>query len=191
MTQLREFNPEFTVFCGPMFSSKTTRLLSELERYKYQGKRVAVFKPGIDDRYNKSSIVSHSGWEHNAVSVASGADILGVLKDFDAMPDVVAVDEGFMIPNLADTLVWLFQRGISIVVSTLELGANGKPFAETRDILVWATRVEKCKAVCTVCGADAAYTHKKLVNDDEIEIGGAELYEPRCFSHHVSINKKE
>ena len=51
-------------------------------------------------------------------------------------------------------------------------------------MLPWATKVEVCPAVCTICGADAFYTYKKGGSDDDVEIGGKELYEPRCAIHH-------
>lgn len=181
-------NPQFIVFVGPMFSSKTTKLLTSLERYKYQKKSVVVFKPSIEKRYHNSSIVSHGGWETPATTVKSGDEMLAALHELEKLPDIVAVDEAFMIEGVAETLTWLFRKGISIVVSTLDMSATGKPFKEVKDILPWATRVEKCAAVCVECGADAQYTHKKQVNDDEIEVGGSELYEPRCFEHHIFVN---
>ena len=180
--------PEFIVYTGPMFSSKTSRLLAQLERYKYQKKKVLVCKPKIDDRYDSDHIVSHIGLRHHANIVEDGTDILKLVAEYEGFPDVVALDEAFMINGMAEALIWLYRRGISIVVSTLDLSSNGKPFDEVKDLLVWSTMIVKCPAVCTVCGADAFYTHKKLVNDDEIQVGGSELYEPRCFQHHVYIN---
>lgn len=181
-------NPELIVFTGPMFSSKTTSLLSALERFRYQRKKIVVFKPVIDDRYSASQVVSHSGWSVPAVVVEKGSDILKVLQASEP-PDVVAVDEMFMIEGSAEVLVWLYRNlGITVVVSTLDLSASGKPFSEVEGLLPWATRVEKCTAVCTVCGDDAPYTHKKNKVEDEIQVGGSETYEPRCFEHHVVIN---
>ena len=186
-------NPTFSVFVGPMFSSKTTKLLSTLERFKYQHKRIAVFKPTLDDRYNPDEVVSHGGWSYPATTVKSGADILEVLAQTPDDPDVVAIDEAFMIPNIAEVLIWLYRNGVTVVVSTLDISATGKPFHEVEKLLAWATHVEKCAAVCTVCGRDAFYTHKKQVDEDrgEIQVGGAELYEPRCFQHHLAIDKRE
>lgn len=186
-------NPTFNIFVGAMFSGKTTRLLLMLERYKYQHKRVAVFKPTLDDRYSSTEVVSHGGWSHTATAVKSGADILEALAQLPDEPDVVAVDEAFMIPNVTEVLVWLYRNGINIVVSTLDISATGKPFHEVEKMLVWATYVEKCAAVCTVCGRDAFYTHKKQVDEDhgEIQVGGAELYEPRCYAHHLAIDNRE
>ncbi len=186
-------NPTFTIFAGAMFSSKTTKLLSALERFKYQHKRIVVFKPSLDDRYSPSEVVSHGGWSCPAQTVRNGADILTALEKMDGEPDVVAVDEAFMIPNVAEVLTWLYRNGISIVVSTLDISATGKPFHEVEKLLAWATHVEKCAAVCTICARDAFYTHKKQVDEDrgEIQVGGTELYEPRCYQHHLAIDKRE
>ena len=183
-------NPTLTVYAGPMFSSKTTKLLSSLERFKLQKKRIVVFKPAMDDRYSDAEVVSHSGWKHPAVTVKEGSDVLQVLADAEDSPDVVAVDEAFMIPGIADVLVWLYRSGISIVVSTLDLSYAGKPFHEVERLMPWATHVEKCAAVCTECGRDAYYTHKKQTTGEEIEVGGAELYEPRCFRHHLAVDNR-
>lgn len=187
-------NPTLVVFVGPMFSSKTTKLLFSLERFKLQKKHVMVFKPAIDDRYSFGEVVSHSGWRHDAMNIKEGADILKSLSEAETSPDVVAVDEAFMIPGVAEVLIWLYRTGISIVVSSLDLGYAGKPFKEIERLLPWATHVEKCVAVCTECGRDAYYTHKKQVTGDElengIEIGGSEMYEPRCFRHHVAVDNR-
>lgn len=183
-------NPDFIVYCGPMFSSKTSRLLSTLEKYKYQHKKVVVFKPNIDDRYSVSEVVTHGGWKVPAVCVKSGTEILEYLMSQEEEPHVVAVDEAFMIPGSAEALTWLYTYGFTVVVSSLEMSAAGKPFAEIEKMLVWATQIEKCTAVCTVCGRDAHYTHKKQTGGEEIEVGGSELYEPRCYSHHLSIDHR-
>lgn len=184
-------NPTFTVFVGPMWSSKTTRLLSALERHRLQKKRVMVFKPDIDDRYSKCEVVSHSGWRCGAIAVKEGSDILEAVAEADDPPEVVAVDEAFMIKGVAEVLTYLYKLGITVVASTLDLSYSGKPFAEVKELLPWATHVEKCAAVCTECGRDAHYTHKKQVTgDEEIEVGGGELYEARCFRHHLAIDNR-
>jgi thymidine kinase len=182
--------PEFIVYTGPMFSSKTSKLLSSLERYKYQHKKVNIYKPEIDDRYSASDVITHGGLKMPAVCVKTGADIIKHLAILDENPHVIAVDEAFMIPGVAETLIWLFRNGYTILVSSLELSAAGTSFAEIEKLMPWATKVEKCSAVCTVCGRDAYYTHKKQTGGDEIEVGGSELYEPRCILHHTLIDMR-
>jgi thymidine kinase len=185
-------NPTLVVYAGPMFSAKTSRLLLDLERFKYQHKRVMVFKPTIDDRYSEDEIVSHSGWRHAAACVKDGAGLLEALANAAEPPEVVAVDEAFMIPGIAEVLIWLYRTGVSVVVSSLDLSATGKPFHEIEKLMAWATHVEKCVAVCEECGRDACYTHKKQASegDAEIWVGGSEMYSPRCFRHHVAIDNR-
>lgn len=180
-------NPTFTIYTGPMFSAKTTSLLSTLDRYKYQGKKIAVFKPRLDDRYSVNEISTHSGWKTPAICVKNGSDILKYLSEMDGNPHVIAVDEAFMIPGVADVLIWLYRSGYSVVVSSLDLSATGKPFFEIEKLLPWATKVEKLSAVCVVCNKDAFYTYKKQIGGMEIEVGGNELYEPRCVKCHPLI----
>lgn len=180
-------NPEFLIFCGPMFSSKTSSLLALLEKYKYQHKKIVVFKPKIDDRYSVSEVVTHSGWKVPAICVKTGAEILEYLTNMEVSPQIVAVDEAFMIPGSSDTLIWLYTFGFTVVVSSLEMSSAGKPFIEIEKMLPWATHIQKCTAVCTVCGRDARFTHKKQVGGEEIEVGGAELYEPRCAQHFPEL----
>lgn len=183
-------NPTLTIYSGPMFSGKTTRMLSDLERFRLQKRDCAVFKPTIDLRYGQGEIVSHSGRRIPAHTVKEGVDILTVLEASDTMPQAIAVDEAFMIPGVAEALIWLYRSGVTVIVSTLDMSYSCKPFREVEKLLPWATRVEKCTAVCVECGRDAHFTHKKVVSaTEEIEVGGSELYEPRCWSHHVAANR--
>jgi len=185
-------DPEFIVFTGPMFGSKTTRLLAIVDRYMRQNKRVVAFKPEMDDRYASSEIMTHSGGHMPAFTVKSGEDILSEVKKIHSSPvDVVAVDEAFMIDNCASALLELFREGKTIVVSSLQLSASGMVFEEVRDIMPWATKIEICPAVCPVTGRNAYYTHRKIEGMNEIVVGGSDLYEPRCWEHHDFMNRRQ
>lgn len=179
------------MYVGPMFAQKTTKLLSHIERIKYQKESFVVFKPQVDVRYSTTEIVSHGGWKFPAILVESGVDILGHLAKMEAEPHYVVVDEAFMIDGVAESLIWLYRYGFNVIVSTLDLTYNGKPFKEIQEMLPWATIVEKCTAVCTVCGNDARYTYRKTDDEEQIVVGGSEMYEPRCHAHHPIVNSRQ
>ena len=182
--------PEFIIFTGPMFGSKTTRLLATLDRFRYQNRNIACFKPRMDDRYSDGEICTHSGGKIDAVCVKSGEDVLKYVQDMNEI-QVIAVDEAFMIDGISDALLRLFRSGKTIVVSSLQLSASGNIFEEIRDMMPWATKIEVCPAVCPISGQDAYYTHRKLSGLDEITVGGAELYEPRSWFHHNFMNQSK
>lgn len=188
MTDSQKRAPEFILWCGPMWSGKSSALLASIDRYRYQGKQVEVFKAAIDDRYSSCDIVTHTGWKVSADPVGSGADILRRVIELPGAPNVVAVDEMFMIPGAADALIELYRNGVTVIVSSLDLSAQGKPFHEVSVVMPWATRIEKLAAVCTVCRGDARYTWKKGGGTSEIEVGGGDIYEPRCMHCHPLIN---
>ena len=176
----------FKVFTGPMFGGKTTRLLTAIERDMIRGLNVMCFKPLIDVRYSDNEITSHLGAKVEAITVESGAEIIQHVESSAGRIDSVAVDELFMIPGGGKALVKLFQAGISVYTSSLQLSSNPNPdaFDEMPAILPWATKVVVCPAICTVCGADAYYTYKKGGDlNAAVEVGGSDLYEPRCFEH--------
>jgi thymidine kinase len=101
-------NPEFIMFVGPMASGKTTSLLAMLEKYKYQHKKVFVFKPDVDDRYSQSEIVTHNNFRHAAIPVQSGKKKLKLLfKFFFVLGIVGEVDSG-------EVVVFFFEEAFEI-----------------------------------------------------------------------------
>jgi thymidine kinase len=185
-------NPDFIIYTGPMWGSKTTRLIAAMDRLKLQGRRVIAYKPTMDARYSLSQISTHSGASWPAHCVSSGEMIWNHYSAFSDHIDAVAIDEAFMIDGVSSAALQILRRGTSVMIASLDLSARCKPFDEIERLMPYATRIEKCSAVCPVCGDDAFYT-AKLTNDDrEIEVGGKNLYEPRCFRHHpIMCNSAE
>ncbi len=179
-------DPEFIIFTGPMFGSKTTKMLATLERFSYQNKTVIAFKPKMDNRYTDNEISTHSGMKFSAKVVTSGHEILVHVNNLN--PDVIGIDEAFMIDGCADAVLEIFRMGKTIVISSLQLSASGNVFSEVRDMMPWATKIEVCPAVCPVTGRDAFYTHHKIEGLEEIAVGGAEYYEPRCWEYYSLLN---
>jgi thymidine kinase len=176
-------SPELIIYTGPMFGGKTTKLLAALERYQYQNKRTALFKPNLDTRYSKDRVVTHRGQQHKSVVVRTGEDIVRNATT----ADVVAVDEMFMIPGSATALLQLFSSGKTVLVSTLQLSSHPQVFEEVSKIMPWATSIEICPAVCSKCDKDAYYTRRLAHGSSDIQVGGQESYEPLCFHHYSEI----
>ena len=166
-----------------MWSSKTTSALALVNRYKIQGKSVAIFKPAIDQRYSTVSIVTHDGKEIPAIAVSNSTQLIEYISESPENFDVIYVDEAFMIDDISSALLFLFNAGHTIVCSTLDLSASLVPFEQVKNLLPFATQIIKCTAVCVQCGSDAPYTYRKQ-SLPEIHVGGTEAYEPRCYTCH-------
>tara|TARA_B100001094_G_C18174554_1_gene797124 strand:+ start:713 stop:1282 length:570 start_codon:yes stop_codon:yes gene_type:complete len=178
---------EFVVFVGPMFGGKTTKLLSAVDRYKYQKRDIFAFKPRVDQRYAKEKIVTHWGGKLKADLVSDAEEILLLMAERGIRlidQPVIAVDEAFMLNGAGTVLPELFKKGATVIASTLQISSDGNAYPEVTGFMPYATKVEVCPAVCTICGGDAHYTEKIGGRSDHgIEVGGAEMYQPRCFKH--------
>ena len=182
---------QFVLYTGPMFSSKTTKLLARIDRSKYQKKKTVSFKPQIDNRYSvDNQIVTHNDKHIQSCGVNSGKDILEIVAANQPI-DIIAIDELFMISGGGKACIELFKKGYDVYVSSIELNFLGEPFDEVKEIMPYCTQIVKCKAVCSICQEDARYTARKIQNslsntsdDSQIQVGGEELYEPRCQLHH-------
>ena len=134
--------------------------------------------------------MTHSGMSVPCVLVNKGQDIINYFSNKD-LPDVIAVDEAFMIDGVANAcLHYLYDKRITILVSTLDLSSSLSTFDEVATLLSHATSVKKCKAVCTICGEDASYTLRKehFNNTELIHVGGSDIYESRCLRHQSGIS---
>ena len=104
---------EFRMYVGPMFGGKTTRMLSQVERYSYMGEEALLFKPKVDERYETDSIVSHTGIKQEAIRVQTGDEIQRIVSAiYGGTPSVIAIDEAFMIPGSGNAAIQLFKLSL-------------------------------------------------------------------------------
>ena len=185
---------ELILFVGPMFSGKSTKLISEVDRYRYKGKRILLIKPGIDKRYSDTEAVTHSGAKLPCSIVNNCAELMELNPE---TYDVIAVDEAFMIDGIGEVLVTLYLMGKTILISSLDLSSDVTPFKELSILEPYATKIKKCSAICGVdgCYEEAWFTYKKNIKGagphDEVQVGGKDMYEPRCSAHHPLVKKMQ
>jgi thymidine kinase len=177
------------VICGCMFCGKTDEMLRLLRRFSIAGRRVILVKPRLDTRTDEVTVVSRSGAQHTAVSVASSAEIEGLVGD----ADIVAIEEGqFFDDALPEVVERLADAGRQVVVTGLDRDFRGIPFGPMPRLMALADQVTKLTAICMVCGEPATRTQRLIdgapapADSPLIVIGGIgdETYEARCRLHH-------
>ncbi len=177
---------KITVIVGPMFSGKTSELLSFIEIYDLGKKEYRVFKPHIDVRYGIEEIVSHSGNRVNAIVVKDPYEIFNHLH-----PEVKAVfiDEIQFFPStLMEVVRKLADDGIDVFCAGLDMSYLRNPFQTTALVMAIANEVIKKKAVCHVCGEyNATLSYKTVGDGGEIDIGGSEKYIAVCTDCYFKL----
>lgn len=181
-----------TIYAGPMMSGKTTALIAELQDSLEDGNRVLVIKPSIDNRFSDEDVISHDG-----VSLQKHTGHFVHRIQTDSFPsqelltniDVLLVDEiHFFGPHFPEKIEEVLLSGIDVIAVGLDLDSEGKPFKIMPELLSIANSVFKLVGICSVCGeVTATRTFRKLSasSTEQVLIGGAETYEPRCLTHWV------
>ena len=174
---------------GSMFSGKSEELIRRIRRVLYAKQKIVVFKPEIDQRYKKQSVVTHNGRSVDAISIGHSNEIRGyITNDID----VVAIDEAqFFDDGLVYVIQNIAKSNIRVIVAGLDMDFTGNPFEPMPHIMAIAEQVTKLNAVCTVCGGIASRTQRLIngapahIDDPLILVGADESYEPRCREHHI------
>jgi thymidine kinase len=162
-----------------MFSGKTEELIRRLKRAKIADMKVEVFKPGIDTRYDDTSIVSHDTSSLLAVPVNHSSRLLEISAD----TVVVGIDEAqFFDLELPEVCQELALRGVRIIAAGLDMDYRGVPFGPMPSLLAIAEYVTKVHAICVHCGNLATHSYRLAAGDSVVLLGEKEQYEPRCRS---------
>lgn len=191
---------KFEIFCGPMFSGKTESLLRSLDRLFYAKVEYALFKLKRDDRYSdkkddkKVKVVSHAKTAMEAIDIETPLDIYTWCQKHPHIKHIGIDEIQFLPTHDSDTLEplafdvvklvkQLKMQGYHIIASGLDMDYKGDPYGLMPQLLAIADNVEKLKAVCFVCGADAGFSTRLSDNQAIEDIGEKDKYEARCYNH--------
>jgi thymidine kinase len=176
------------VYCGPMTAGKTTSLLNQVRKALEEEKKILVIKPEIDSRYALEDIKTHDGF--SLKDVYSGKiHQLGIedsiSEELMDEVDIIFLDEIQFFKKIHLQLEEILLKGVSVFAFGLDQDSSGNPFGIMPFLLSMADKVEKLSSKCNICGKTATKTFRKqnIESNDQVLIGGAETYEPRCLFH--------
>src|ERR1700694_3021734 len=166
------------VICGPMFSGKTEELIRRLKRAVIAKRKVQVFKPRIDKRYDDTAVVSHSQQRMHSTVVERAEEIRQKV-----LPYVVR--------GPGEVCAGLPTRGRRGVAAGLDQDYRGEPFDPMPRLLAEAEYITKELAICVVCGQPAGRSQRVISApafdaggerpaEERVLVGAHESYEPRC-----------
>ena len=179
---------------GPMFSGKSSYLLSSIRKYKEIGWSLYIITSNFDKRYtNDAKIVNHNQDAYNAnTSCTLLHDVLNDETFINAK--VVIIEEGQFYDDLVPFVIKCVEtHGKHVIVAGLDGDAQRKPFGHLLDLIPYCDSIVKLKAYCKLCANDgivkeALFTSKKIHNNDVIDVGSSDKYEALCRIHYIQKN---
>jgi len=176
------------VISGPMFAGKTSELIRLYDRTIYANQKSVIVKPSLDNRYSDNEVATHDNKKRESFIITNIEELSSIVEK--ESPENVFVDEAqFFSSKIISVISDLRKIGINVYCSLLNQTSEGKafPFLDKREdvsvLLVNADHIETLTAVCPVCGRNATKTYKIESSGNEVDVGGSNKYEPRCYEH--------
>ncbi|MCU0315015.1 MAG: thymidine kinase [Fimbriimonadaceae bacterium] len=174
-----------------MYAGKSEEIIRRARRALFAKKKVQVFKPAVDNRYDSEAVVTHMGVKHEAVPVKSTPDLLEAIRP---ETEVILVEEvQFFDSSIVEILVGLADSGKEVIAAGLDQDFRRVPFGPMPMLLAVADEIVKLRAICVQCGEPASHTQRIIDgkpahwDDPIILIGATESYEARCRNCHVVL----
>jgi len=171
---------------GPMFSGKTTHLISHITNFQHNHAKGSIFclNSMLDIRYGTRMIVSHDNRSVECNMSDSNGNICQYISTFQLSEfNLFAIDEGQFIDDIDDFCKYYLddkiKHNIIVVVVFLKSDFLQNVLGKLGEMVAMADEIVNLKAECRLCHRDAVHTIKITKGETKIEIGDKQ-YEPRC-----------
>lgn len=168
------------IVIGPMFSGKSSRILSIVSRYSALNMPILVVKHSADTRYSTNEVATHDNRRAPCISVSKLESLSReVLRTYQ----VIIVEEAQFFKNLVEFVRFTVDiLGKNVFLVGLDGDFNRKPFGDILNCIPMADRVEKLNALCVRCanGKEALFTFRDSNDDKQVVVGGSEVYRALC-----------
>ena len=176
------------VVCGSMFSGKTEELIRRIRRAKYANLNVIIFKPKLDIRDKKNTVVSHDDTVIECKTIKRSEEIYKKIKGFK----VVGIDEAqFFDDGIVEVCNVLANQGVRVIIAGLDMDYKGVPFKNMANLMATSEYVTKVHAICPKTGGLAQYSYRKTKSKKRILLGKGDEYMPLSRAAFVKKSIKK
>jgi len=176
------------VVCGSMFSGKTEELIRRIRRAQFANLDVIIFKPTLDTRDKKNTVVSHDDTTIDCKTIRRASEIYKLSKGCR----VVGIDEAqFFDDEIVEVCNSLANHGIRVIVAGLDMDYKGVPFKNMANLMATSEYVTKVHAICPKTGGLAQYSYRKTKSKKRILLGKGDEYMPLSRAAYFKKKNKK
>jgi thymidine kinase len=192
---------------GPMFSSKSSSLLSEINRLKYLTDNILVINSILDkerhldmeiNNNDVGIIKTHDNKTFPAVMVNNLNELSSNYKYRNA--DIIIIDEAQFFNDLYEFVNNELNNNKMFIIAGLSSDFNMKPIGDIIKLVPLADEIIKLSALCIYCKDGTLASFTKLITNEQtvsnkfsvqsktnVLVGAKELYAPCCRKHFNKI----
>lgn len=174
---------------GPMFSGKTSHLLSIYKQLIFCDIPVTIINHSIDTRYDKSLISTHDKIMAPCIQTTNLTNIWWFDKDKSLLnnymkvqnSDVILINEGQFFEDLYEVVNDMLKCNKRVYVCGLDSDFERKKFGQILDLIPICDKVVKLTSLCSKCkdGTHAIFS-MRLTQEKQQTLVGSDNYIPVC-----------
>lgn len=176
-----EYNSGYLeIIIGPMFSSKSTRLVEIYKQCKFCNIPVVVINHIIDNRYDDNLMSTHDKIKIPCLKAEKLRDIWKINSEINSSK-VILINEGQFFPDLYEVVIEMLKCNKRVYVCGLDGDFERKKFGQILDLIPLCDKVYKLTSLCSLCknGTHGIFS-MRLTNEKEQTVVGSDNYIPVC-----------
>ena len=182
------------IILGPMYASKSTRLVDIYKQCKFCNIPVSIINHTIDKRYHDTMLSTHDKvmapclqanklsdiWT-NSGFIESGNQSDKYANKLLRSSDVILINEGQFFPDLYEVVVDMLNNNKKVYVCGLDGDFERKKFGNILDLIPLCDKVNKLTSLCSLCrdGTPGIFS-MRLTTETEQTVVGSDNYIPVC-----------
>lgn len=190
---------------GAMSSGKTIEILKVAHNYEAQGRKIALFTSGLDDRDGVGTVASRIGLHRKAIPINAKMNLFDFVQKRnqqdlaagDGKIACVLIDEAQFLKrhHVLECARIVDEMKIPVMTFGLKNDFQNHLFEGSENLLIFADKIEEMKTICHYCGHKATMNlrvaaGKPVYEGEQVQIGGDESYYPVCRFHYFHPNQE-
>lgn len=188
------------IILGPMYASKTTRLVEIYNQFQFCDIPVVAINHDIDNRYDEELMSTHDQikipciktnklkniWKPDMKGLSNKTGLVSQSSRnclITKYSKVILINEGQFFDDLYEVVNDMINHGKQVYVCGLDGDFERKKFGQILDLIPLCDKVTKLTSLCSKCknGTPGIFS-MRLTNEKEQTIVGSQNYIPVCRS---------
>ena len=182
------------IILGPMYSSKSTRLVQIYNQCKFCEIPVITINHDIDNRYDQELMSTHDQIKIPCIKSNKLKNIWnkGFLDKAICNTKVILINEGQFFDDLFEVVSDMVNDGKQVYVCGLDGDFERKKFGQILDLIPLCDKVTKLTSICSKCknGTPGIFS-MRLTKEIEQTVVGSENYIPVCRTCYMKVKKSD
>lgn len=173
---------------GPMFSGKTTTLISKYKQHKLLDHQICVINYKEDTRYSETELCTHDGSKIDCIQCYELSELWNNPQHNIHNCNIILINEGQFFKDVYEVVLNMVEKHNKIVyVCGLDSDFKREKFGNMMDLIPYCDNITKIQSLCMKCkdGTKALFSKRITTSESQIVIGH-DNYIPVCRNCYLT-----